>query len=95
MNATRCCRRRGLGLAGWIVPGAVLALMPKCPACVAGYVALIGGVGISLSAATHLRVGLLLLCAASLTMMAAWHVPRAVRWLMAAKPTTLTKEISP
>jgi hypothetical protein len=46
-------------LAGWVGSAAGLALMPKCPACIAAYVAVGTGVGISLSAATHLRTALM------------------------------------
>lgn len=46
----------------WLIPGTLIAVLPKCPACVAAYVALGTGVGISLPAAAHLRIWLLVLC---------------------------------
>jgi hypothetical protein len=64
-----CCgsvARRAVDLIGWIVPSAILALIPKCPMCLAAYIALWTGIGLSLSAATYLRLSLLILCAGSL-----------------------------
>jgi hypothetical protein len=58
--------RRSLDLTAKMVPVAILAVLPKCPACVAAYVALGTGIGFSLTAATYLRLSLVVLCVASL-----------------------------
>jgi hypothetical protein len=63
--------RHGGEIAGWIVPSVTLALVPKCPVCLAAYVALATGIGISLPAATYLRAMLVVLCLASLVFITA------------------------
>jgi hypothetical protein len=79
--------RRLLENAGWMVPGAILALLPKCPACVATY-ALIGtGIGFSLSATTYLRTLLVIMCLVSLSYLAA----RGLRRFAATIFTTQAK----
>lgn len=60
----------------WAAPGVVLVLMPKCPVCVAAYITLITGVGISLSTAAHLRMLVLLLCSVTLAFLAAKSAAR-------------------
>lgn len=50
----------------WTLPSGLLVFAPKCPACLAAYVAIWTGLGLSLSAATYLHWSLLLLCVASL-----------------------------
>jgi membrane protein implicated in regulation of membrane protease activity len=57
----------------------MLVLMPKCPACVAGYIALATGVGISFAAATYLRTGLIVLCTAVLIFLTVRLLWRFVR----------------
>jgi high-affinity Fe2+/Pb2+ permease len=58
--------RRVREIFAWVLPSALLVLAPKCPACLAAYVMLWTGLGLSLAAATYLRGVWLFLCAASL-----------------------------
>jgi hypothetical protein len=53
-------------VSAWVLPSTGLVLMPKCPACLAAYVALWTGLGLSLTVASYLRWGLLFLCVTAL-----------------------------
>lgn len=76
-----CCAAAGKANAGalrpvretlaWILPGAILVLMPKCPLCLAAYMALATGISLSLPVATAVRWAMLLLCIASLVFLIA------------------------
>lgn len=68
--------RRSLGAAGHVVPAAVLVLLPKCPACLAAWLAVGTGIGVTVSTAATLRTLLLVLCLASLGYLAARHLFR-------------------
>ena len=71
--------QRGRGFAQWFIPGAILVLLPKCPLCVAAYVAMLSGIGISFATASLLRASLLILCIAALLFL-------VVKRLMAHRP---------
>jgi len=91
MNSPCCCQRkpragddarktwlrRVRGVVGWILPGALLALMPKCPMCLAAYVALGTGFTMSGSSAHILLLALIVLCIGTLALCA---VRRVVSW---------------
>src|SRR5216684_2031050 len=84
MNSPHCCQlklhasrdarqqrtwqRRAREVAEWIVPGALLALMPKCPMCLAAYVALCSGLTLSVSSAHILMRTLTALCIGTLAL---------------------------
>ena len=50
----------------WLFPAAGMALIPKCPMCVAAYVALFTGVGISVAAAQWIQILMWAICLALL-----------------------------
>jgi hypothetical protein len=64
-----CCRgsaRRRAGFTASILPGAMLMLLPKCPLCLAAWLGLVTGVGVSAVAATYVRGAMAMLCVAGL-----------------------------
>jgi hypothetical protein len=71
-QGTRCTR----GAAAWALPSVALALVPKCPMCVAAYLAIGGGLGVSLTTAAHLRTALVWLCWSTLALLIARLVAR-------------------
>ena len=76
--------RRGLAAAtSWLLPGGLLVLMPKCPVCLAAYVAVFTGAGISIPVASGIRAALIAACASSLLLLAF----RLVRKLRISPPT--------
>jgi hypothetical protein len=68
---------RFLSLIGWIVPSAILALIPKCPVCLAGYAVIGTSVGFSLSTMANLRLALVILCIVALTFFTARYIVQA------------------
>ena len=58
--------RKAREIFAWACPSALLVLMPKCPLCLAAYVTLWTGLGLSFAAATYFRWTLISLCIAAL-----------------------------
>ncbi len=91
VNSLHCCQRKSLagdearktgprrarGVAGLILPGALLALMPKCPMCLAAYVALGTGFTMSYSSAHIIMRAVTALCIGTLALCV---VRRVVNW---------------
>jgi len=66
---------------GFVTPGVAMALLPKCPACLAAWLALATGVGLSAEAAGILRTLLLILSVAPAILLAARARSRVWRFL--------------
>ncbi|HVW79061.1 MAG TPA: hypothetical protein VHB45_15710 [Alloacidobacterium sp.] len=77
MSAHACCRPKAAAgrrfwrrASGGVLPGVLLILIPKCPMCIAAYITLVTGVGVSVSTAAYLRLGMIGLCIAALVFLA-------------------------
>jgi hypothetical protein len=57
---------RNKAFAGWLIPTAILALIPKCPLCIALWLAA-AGFSLSLTTIANLRTALMILCLTALT----------------------------
>lgn len=79
MSVRRCCGTA----AGTVAPAAVLVLLPKCPACIAAWLAVGAGIGVSMSTAATLRMVIVGLCVACLAFVVVRQVLRTAR-----KPAT-------
>jgi hypothetical protein len=81
-TAPRTGWRRMAALVQWAIPVTVLALVPKCPMCVAAYVVLFTGIGLSLPAAAAIRWALIALSIAAIAYLlvrALWRLVGPVR----------------
>jgi hypothetical protein len=71
--------RRTLSFVEWALPVTVLALTPKCPACLAGYILFFTGIGLSVSAVAAVRWTIISVCAAVLTLLTLGLLARMTR----------------
>jgi len=72
----RSITRRLLEIGHCAISGIILLLMPKCPVCIAAYVAAFTGIGLSLSTASTLRILTLCLAGCSAIYLVAKHTRR-------------------
>ena len=74
-----------LNLGEWLVPSVILVLLPKCPACLAAYIVMGTGVGLSLSTARTVQLLLMILCIASLSYLTIRHRHRVMALIFRPK----------
>ena len=82
MTAGRCCASAGL-----LAPSAIVALLPKCPVCLAAYLALGTGIDLSVTAAQWVQTAAIASCVAAVLVLAVRltstrpaRAPRLRRW---------------
>jgi len=76
-RSTGLFRRAGRSIQ-WLFPATLLVLMPKCPLCVAAYVALFTGIGITVSTARWIQILMPVFCLIALAYLAVrlWRTRR-------------------
>lgn len=79
---------RGGEIAGWIIPSATLILLPKCPVCLAAYIALFSGLGMTVATASGLRTTLQTACITALIYLVVKHLCRLVSKSRGSNPGT-------
>jgi hypothetical protein len=78
--ARGCCTEGRRLLGGCALPAALLVVLPKCPMCVAGYLAIAMGSGLAMPIAMHLRGALLLISGVLIGYGALRMVRQAMAW---------------
>ena len=73
---SRRLARRLSGAAASILPGAVLVLLPKCPLCLAAWLTVVTGVGVSATAAARVRGLIVVLWVAAVALATAQIIRR-------------------
>ena len=79
-QAGRTFGRRIRAFFAWTVPSAGLVLLPKCPACLAGYVLVWTGLSLSFSTAAYLRWAMMTVFAGTLVLLVAHRLNRFRRF---------------
>jgi hypothetical protein len=71
--------KQARGIFRWLGPSVALAIIPKCPACLAAYLALGTGLAVSLTVAATIRYVSVALCASFLVWLAMRKIMTAYR----------------
>jgi len=80
-------RQRIPDLVRWLIPSAILVLLPKCPACLAASIAFGTGVSLSLAAASYIKTLLVIMCVAALAYSVARYFLRPISLTFTPKET--------
>ena len=77
-------RQRPAKVASFLLSSITLILMPKCPVCVATYVAFFTGLGLTTEAAGQVRMALMVICISVLAFLALTALRWICRWVKGA-----------
>lgn len=83
-DAQRISGRWWRGASGCVGSGALLVLLPKCPMCLAAYLAVWTGMSVAMPAATLMRPVVEILFVASVILLLAWMVRKKTECSKAA-----------